>query len=63
MPVFIVCVVGGFFLSNQCPYVYGDNAVMTVRRNEHQAATTGWKKEFGTQNIMALVVPKGDTRQ
>ena len=61
VPVFIVCVVGGFFLSNQCPYVYGDNAVMTVRRNEHQAATDRVEKEFGTQNIMALVVPKGDT--
>ena len=47
VPVFIVCVVGGFFLSNQCPYVYGDNAVMTVRRNEHQAATDRVEKDPG----------------
>ena len=32
-----------------------------LRRNEHQAATDRVEKEFGTQNIMALVVPKGDT--
>ena len=61
VPVFIVCIVGGFLLSNQCPYVYGDNAVMTERRNEHQAATDRVEATFGSQNIMAVVVPKGDT--
>ena len=61
VPVFIVCVMGGFVRSSQCPYVYGDNAVMTVRRNEHQAATDRVENTFGTQNIMAIVVPKGDT--
>ena len=61
VPIFIVCIAGGFVLSNQCPYVYGDNAVMTVRRNEHQAATDRVDATFDTQNIMALLVPKGDT--
>ena len=61
VPVFILCVVGGFVLSNRCPYVYGDNSVMTVRRNEHQAAEDRVNGTFGSQNIMALVVPKGDT--
>ena len=61
VPVFLVCIVGGFILSNRCPYVYGDNAVMTVRRNEHQAAEDRVEGTFGSQNIMALVVPKGDT--
>ena len=61
VPVFLVCIVGGFILSNRCPYVYGDNAVMTVRRNEHQAAEDRVESTFGSQNIMALVVPKGDT--
>ena len=61
VPVFAVCIVGGFVLSNQCPYVYGDNAVMTERRNEHQAAADRVEATFGSQNIMAVVVPKGDT--
>ena len=61
VPVFILCVVGGFVLSNRCPYVYGDNSVMTVRRNEHQAAEDRVDNTFGSQNIMALVVPRGDT--
>lgn len=61
VPVFAVCIVGGFVLSNRCPYVYGDNAVMTERRNEHQAAADRVEATFGSQNIMAVVVPKGDT--
>ena len=61
VPVFIVCIVGGFLLSNQCPYVYGDNSVMTVRRNDNQAAADRVEAAFGKQNVMALVVPKGDT--
>lgn len=61
VPVFVVCIVGGFALSNRCPYVYGDNAVMTERRNEHQAAADRVEATFGSQNIMAVVVPKGDT--
>ncbi len=61
VPVFIVCIAAGFYLSNQCPYVYGDNSVMTVRRNAHQVATDRIDATFGEQNIIALVVPKGNT--
>lgn len=61
VPIFIICVVGGFVLSNKCPYVYGDNSVDTDRRNEHQAAGDRIDATFGKQNIMAVVVPKGNT--
>ena len=61
VPVFLVCIVGGFVLSNHCPYVYGDDSVMTVRRNEHQAAADRIDATFGTQNVLAVVVPRGDT--
>ncbi len=61
VPIFIICVVGGFVLSNKCPYVYGDNSVETDRRNEHQAAGDRIDATFGKQNIMAVVVPKGST--
>ena len=59
VPVFVICVIAGFFLSNQCPYVYGDTAIMTEQRNEHQAARDKINGIFGSQNIMALLVPKG----
>lgn len=61
VPVFLVCIAAGFYLSNQCPYVYGDNSVMTQRRNEHQTAIDRVEETFGSQNIMALLVPAGDT--
>ena len=61
VPVFVVCVAVGFVLSNQCPYVYGNNSIMTEQRNSHQAAGDKVKAAFGDQNIMALLVPKGDT--
>ena len=59
-PLFVVAVVAGFFLSNQCPYVYGYSQIETARQNETQIAERRGNETFGTQNIMALLVPKGD---
>ena len=59
-PLFVVTVVAGFFLSNQCPYVYGYSQIETARQNETQIAERRVNETFGTQNIMALLVPKGD---
>ena len=59
-PLFAVAVVAGFFLSNQCPYVYGYSQIETARQNETQIAERRVNETFGTQNIMALLVPKGD---
>ena len=61
VPAFAVGLIAGFFLSNQCPYVYGNNSVMTVRRNDHQVAMDKVNGTFGTENIMALLVPKRDS--
>ena len=59
-PLFAVAVVAGFLLSNQCPYVYGYSQIETARQNEAQIAEQRVNETFGTQNIMALLVPKGD---
>ena len=59
-PLFVVAVVAGFLLSNQCPYVYGYSQIETARQNETQIAERRGNETFGTQNIMALLVPKGD---
>ena len=59
-PLFVVAVVAGFFLSNQCPYVYGYSQIETARQNETQIAERRVNETFGTQNIMALLVTKGD---
>ena len=59
-PLFVVAVVAGFLLSNQCPYVYGYSQIETATQNETQIAEQRVNETFGTQNIMALLVPKGD---
>ena len=60
VPLFAVAIAAGFLLSNQCPYVYGYSQIETARQNETQLAEEKVNKTFGTQNIMALLVPKGD---
>ena len=60
VPLFVVALVAGLFLSNRCPYVYGYTEIETARKNESQIASEKINETFGAQNIMALLVPKGD---
>lgn len=60
VPLFVVALVGGFLLSSRCPYVYGYTQIKTARQNESQIAQQKINETFGPQNIMALLVPKGD---
>lgn len=60
-PLFLICLVGGFFLSNRCPYVYGNDTLSTPKQNDRQIAIEKINGLFGSQNIMALLVPVGDT--
>lgn len=60
VPVFFVCLIAGYVLSGKCPYVYGYSQLTTSRQNETQIAEAKVDDTFGTQNIMALLVPKGD---
>ena len=60
VPLFAVAVAAGFLLSNQCPYVYGYSQIKTARQNETQIAEEKVNDTFGAQNVMALIVPKGD---
>ena len=60
VPLFIVALVGGFFLSNRCPYVYGYTQIETARQNESQVAEQRVSDTFGSQNVIALLVPRGD---
>ena len=59
-PIFLVLVVGGFFLSSHCPYVYGYSTLHTVRQNEAQIAKDTINATFGSDNVMAMLVPAGD---
>ncbi len=60
IPIFAAALIGGYCLSSQCPYVYGYTQIKTTRQNESQIAEEKINETFGSQNIMALIVPKGD---
>lgn len=59
-PVFILLLIGAFYFSNRCPYVYGYSTLTTAKQNESQIAEARINNTFGTDNIMALLLPAGD---
>ena len=58
--LFILILVGAFWLSNQCPYAYSFNDLKTAKMSESQQAYFRIKDTFGTNNMVAVVVPSGD---
>ncbi len=59
-PVFVVLVIGGFLLSNRCPYAYGTTDLTTIRQNDAQIAQAKVNDTFGQVNTLAVLVPRGD---
>ncbi len=59
-PVFVLALVGGFFLSNKCPYAYGQTGLSTFTKNESQIAQEKVDEMFGAQNTLAILVEAGD---
>ncbi len=59
-PLFIVVLVGAFYLSSNCPYCYSYNDLHTAKMSERQQAYFKIKDTFGTGNMVALVVPGGN---
>ncbi|WP_026880913.1 efflux RND transporter permease subunit [Dielma fastidiosa] len=59
-PIFVLLLVWAFIFSNRCPYVYGYSTLTTVKQNESQIAADKIEANFGSTNMMALLVPSGD---
>ena len=59
-PLFVLILVGAFWLSSQCPYAYSYNDLKTAKMSQRQNAYFKIKDTFGTSNMVALVVPSGD---
>ncbi len=59
-PVFAVVLVAAFILSSMCPYCYSFNDLRTAKMTERQHAYFEIKETFGTSNMVALLVPRGD---
>jgi len=59
-PLFVLCLIGAFYLSSNCPYCYSYNDLKTAKMSERQIAYFKIKETFGTSNMVALVVPSGN---
>ncbi len=58
-PIFALVIVGAFFISNKCHYVYGYSTVTPPIENEVQAADRMIEENFGSSNLVAMMVPTG----
>lgn len=58
--IFAVVLVGAFFLAHQCPYCYSYNEVKTAKMADRQVAHFEIQDTFGTNNMVALMVPSGN---
>ena len=59
-PIFLLLLIGAFYLSNKCPYAYSYNDLETAKMSERQTAYFKIKDTFGTSNMVALLVPSGN---
>lgn len=59
-PVFLLILIGAFYLSNKCPYAYSFSDLKTAKMTERQHAYFKIKDTFGTSNMVALLVPSGN---
>ena len=59
-PLFLLSLIGAFYLSSNCPYAYSYNDLKTAKMSERQVAYFKIKEHFGTSNMVALLVPSGN---
>jgi len=59
-PIFLVMIVAGYIISSRCNYVFGDSTIETPIQNDMQKAETLMTENFGSDNLVAMMVPTGD---
>ncbi len=59
-PLFLFAIIGGAVISGKCPYVFGYSRITPPIINSVQEAENMQKENFGSSNMVALVVPSGD---
>lgn len=59
-PVFVAVIVFAFIFSSKCPYCYSFTDLTTTKQSESQIAYQKIKNTFGTDNMVAVIVPSGD---
>ncbi len=59
-PLFLIAIVAGYMISKNCPYVFGYSTVTPPLQNSVQKAEEMQETNFGSSNMVALIVPAGD---
>lgn len=59
-PLFAAVVVGACIFANKCPYCYSYTDLTTAKQSESQIAYQKIKSTFGTNNMVAVIVPAGN---
>ena len=59
-PIFAVIVIAAAVFANKCPYCYTFTDLVTAKQSENQIAYQKIKNEFGTSNMVAVIVPSGN---
>lgn len=59
-PIFVLVIIAGFKLSSNCPYVFGYSTITTPLENSVQKAEKLEESNFGSKNMVALIVPAGN---
>lgn len=59
-PIFVLVIIAGFKLSSNCPYVFGYSTITPPLENSVQKAEKLEESNFGSKNMVALIVPAGN---
>lgn len=57
--LFLVLIIGAYFVSSKCPYVYGYSQIETPIQSDAQEVDAMIEESFGSSNMLALIVPSG----
>ena len=58
--LFVFVLIGAFYLSSNCPYVYSFTDLKSEKMTERQHAYFRIKDTFGVSNMAAVIVPSGN---
>ena len=59
-PLFLILIVGAFFVQKSCPYVFGYSSIVTPKQNESQLVDKMIEDTFTNPGKLAVIVPTGD---
>ncbi|MBO6039928.1 MAG: MMPL family transporter, partial [Oscillospiraceae bacterium] len=58
--IFVALVVGAYIIYGRCSYAYNVDMVPAFRQTEYEASKTEIAENFGSSNVVAVLLPAGD---